>query len=502
MTDLETFGDFTYDPDARTLRGLLVPFGEKSRTASTGQTDIEFSADTLDLPRDPSVVTLNREHDRHDPVGRATVLEKTERGVVAEFQLADTDEADDWLARQRENLRKLSAEVRFAADRTRARLTGAALVTEGAFASAALFALAESVADEDTETPAEETPDADNDAAETADKEEVVTDIATLPEGVASPAGNEGTVDTSASGLFAAIATAERTGDRSALFAIANIQHSGPSTVTIGADVQQPGYVGELWKRQPYEQKFVPLLNQGTLTSFKVDGWRWTTEPVVGDYSGNVSEVPSAAVDTEPVTTTAQRIAGGHKIDRRFQDFGDQGVIESYFRLQTEDVARKIDAKALAAITGAATAKTVSSILYAGSEPYPVGLAGIVDAALGVIATDNLPTFGIVSAELWRDIVLTGKNDVLAYLQAGFGLTSGEMEGFKLLPGAVGTGKVIVGAKPAITFYTQPGVIRVDAVDPHNGSIDPAVYAYWASLTHNAAAIVSVDTATYDDGEA
>lgn len=500
MTDLETFGDFTYDPSARTLRGLLVPFGEKSRTASTGQTDIEFSADTLDLPRDPSVVTLNREHDRHDPVGRATVLEKTDQGVIAEFQLADTDEADDWLARQRENLRKLSAEVRFAADRTRARLTGAALVTEGAFASAALFALAESAADEDPETPAEETPDADNDADESADKEEVVTDIATLPEGVASPAGND-KADASAEGLFAAIAKAERSGDKSGLFAIANIQHSGPSGATIGADTQRPAYEGELWKRQPYQPVFMPLLNEQTLTSYKVDGWRWVTEPAVGDYSGNVSEVPSNAVDTEPVSVTAQRLAGGHKIDRRFQDFGDQSVIESYFRLQAEDVVRKLDGKALAAIIAGATAETVTSKLYTGSEAYPVGIAGIVDGALGVIASENVPTFAVVSPELWRDIVLTGKNDVLAYLQAGFGLTEGSLDGFKIRPGAVGTGKVIVGAKPALSFYRTPG-IRVDAVDPHNGSIDPAVFAYYATLLHNGAAIKSVDTSTYDDGAA
>jgi hypothetical protein len=486
-SNLASFGDFTFDPDARTLRGLLIPFGEKSRTASTGQSEVEFSADTIDLPRDPSVVTLNREHNRHDPVGRAVELTKSARGVEATFQLADTDEADDWLSRQKSTLRKLSAEVIFAADKVRAKLTGSALVTEGAFASAGLFALAE---DAEPETPDEDTPSEEPEAAEAVESEDAVTDIATLPEGV-QPAGDPKTVDTSASALFSAIAKHGENGDASALFAISNVQASGPSGAAIAADTQNPEYLGEIWAKNPYSRKFLPLFEQRSLTSFKVDGWRWVTTPTVAAYSGNVSDVPSNTVDTEPVTATARRIAGGHKIDRRFADFGDQGVIESYMQKMTESYARVSDADILGQAVTASTAVSLGS-----ASGGPVALDAIVDGALGVIASENTPNFAVVSPELWRDIVLTGKNDTLGYLQAGFGLEEGSVEGFRIIPGAVGTGNVLVGSKNALTVFELPGApIRVEGISPHQGSIDPALYGYLAHLVNNSAALSLVDTA-------
>jgi len=545
------YGDFSYDAGTRTLRGILLPFGEKSRVSVSGTEPIMFSAASIDLPADPSVVTLNRNHDRHDPVGRATVLEKRTEGVYAEFRLANTPEADTWLSEQRDKLRKLSAEVagivRDGLFAVRSKLTGAALVEDGAFASAALFALGpiettehhedtytdpdgvtwQRVEDTQRVTKGDTTtttsvvvesittdnpdpdPDPDADPAEDNDDNDESEDA--LMSNIV-PGGTAKTAPAlSANGLFAAIAhgntdaLAQYAEAQPALFAISTLQQSGPSTVTIGADTQIPAYIGELWTRRRYARKYVPLLSRGELTSYQVIGWKWDTAnskaPVVGDYTGNTAEVPSNDLDTVQVTATAARIAGGHKIDRKYFDFGDNGVVASYFAQMVEDVARKTDAKALAAIKNAATPKTVSSILVQ-SVPA-VGLQGIVDAALGVIATENTPSYALVAPELWRDIILSPKDDVLAYLNAGFGLEAGSAEGFTILPADVGTGKVIVGAREALSFYELGGEapIRVEGIDPHHGAIDPAVFAYWATITHNAAAIVSVDTATYDDGE-
>jgi len=499
-SNLVSYGDFTFDPEARTLRGLLLPFGEKSRTASTGQTGVEFSAGTIDLPRDPSVIGLNREHNRYDPVGRATELTKTERGVEATFQLADTDEADAWLSRQKDNLRKLSAEVMFAADGIRARLTGAALVTQGAFDSAGLFSVAPEEA-EDLETPeAEEAEDTTPDAAPaqenpTSESEEVaMTSIVPDAPGAQSPAVND-----SEAALFAAIANRNTNPEAlapfagaGAAFAIQNVQASGPSGKTIEADVTVPQAVRELWKRQAYTQRFLPLVNSGSLTSPTVTGWRWVTEPSVGDYAGNLAEVPSTAVDTEPQTAQAAIIAGGNKLDRKFYDFNDSGVVQSFLRLQTESVARQMDAKALAAIMAGATATT------AGAVPTDVakGLAAIVDGAQDVIASENRPSFAIVDPTLWRDIVLMKDRDKLAFLDAGFGLEEGDVTGFKIVPGAVGAGKVIVGAREALTFYTLGGgaPIRVEGLDVHHGGVDVAVFSYYASILNNGAALRVVDT--------
>lgn len=335
---------------------------------------------------------------------------------------------------------------------------------------------------------------------------------ATLPGGLTPPAQTK-TDKTTADGLFAAL-IASKQGDpkaldafkgSDALFAISTLQHSGPSTVTIGADVQTPKFLGELWQRQPYRRRYVPLLAHDTLTSYKAYGWKWDYDndkaPKVGDYTGNTAEIPSNALDTIQVSVDAARIAGGHKLDRRFIDFNDQAVIASYFREMTESVARQSDAKALASIIAAATALDVTGIAAPSTDADAVapGLVAVVDAAMQVIDTENQPAYALISAELWREIILKPKDATLEYLRSAFGLEEGEVANFSLRPAPVGTGKVVVGAKEAITFYELGGEapIRVEGIDPHHGAIDPAVFAYWAALTNNANAVVEVDVATY-----
>ncbi|WP_156784903.1 hypothetical protein [Microbacterium sp. BH-3-3-3] len=98
-----------------------------------------------------------------------------------------------------------------------------------------------------------------------------------------------------------------------------------------------------------------------------------------------------------------------------------------------------------------------------------------------------------MSPELYRDVLLTSDNDKLAFLNAGFGLEEGDFASFKIVPGNIGAGKVIVGAREAATFYTLPGTpIRVEGLDVHHGGVDVAVFAYYASIANNSAAIRSV----------
>lgn len=538
-----SYGDFAYDPATRILRGLLLPFGEQSRVSISGAEPMMFGAASIDLPRDPSVITLNRNHDRHDPVGRAILLEKRAAGVYAEFRIADTDEGDAYLRDQRNTLRKLSAEVagivRSGARALRSKLTGAALVDEGAFASAALFALDDTVTVAGYEYPAESESSSswsetrsDGSAHEsvtttveeaedlgdgTARITRTTTTVTTITEAGAAPAedteeeesealmgtnivpGTAVTPTPSLNGLFAAIAHNDPDQLRAyrgagELFALKTLQHSGPTTLTVGADTQEAGYLGELWTRAPYQRRIVPLLGQEALTSYEMHGWRWAADksPEMGDYPGNTVEVASNDLDTEPVTVTASRLAGAHRLDRRFRDFNDQAVVASYLVHQAEDYKRKTDAKALAAIIAAGTA-TVPGTVPTGIAK---GLAAIVDGALGVIATENRPAYSLVSPELWRDIILTPKDDVLAFLNAGFGLEEGDVAGFRIQPAAVGVGKVVTAAKEALTFYELGETpIRIEGVAPGNGADDVAVFGYWATLTNNAAAIRTVTVA-------
>lgn len=523
MTDTALFANL----EARTIRGLLLPFGELSEPSVSNTPPVMFSAGTIELPADPSVITLYEPHAHHNARGRAIALEETPAGIMAEFAVARTPEGDDLLARASDpdvtKRPRLSAEianfVRDGARAVKAKLTGAAAVPQGAFASAALFALAvdeaetirtavnEALATALANITTSEAAPAPATTEESTMNAAAAPAPAVAPPGLNQPAEPPTKDTTTAEGLFAALAHANRTKDKTvlepyagadALFAISNIQNDGPSGRTIAADVRVPQAVGELWARRRYQRKYLPLFNQATLTSLRITGWRWTTEPEMGDYAGNAAEIPSNAVDTEPVSKDARRLAGGHKLDRRYTDFGDTTVYASYLDKMTESYARKSDLRILADAVAGATALDVTALeIPAG---IAAGLAAIVDGALAVIESENTPTFSIVSPELWRDIVLTGKNEVLGYLTASLGLEGGDMEGFRILPGTIGAGNVLTGAREALTVYELGGgaPIRVEGIDPHHGAIDPAMFGYVDSLVEAAAALAMVDTATYD----
>jgi hypothetical protein len=529
MTDMESGVLFANATD-RTVKGRLFSWGEESRVSVSGEAPVVFaSAADFALPRDVTVLNANIGHDRYKPAARFTAVEDDGVGPVAHFQIADSEEGDELLAGITSGrLTRLSAEVsnliRKGAKEAMGKLTGAAFVPEGAFASAALFAVGEITTELEVEPRSLEDIAADitalgdpasvlNDLAESLaitdpsetpeanpeEKEDIVTDVI-IPEGLAPETPKK--KDDSLGALFAAMSYAKKSGDSSVLspfqggnvdFAIATVQDSGPSTKTIGLDTAQPAYLGELWSRLTYQRKYWGLVTNAPLTSYKVVGWRWTTRPEVAAYAGNTAEIPSNAVDTEPVSADARRIAGGHRLDRRFRDFNDQEVIESYFRLMTESYAKVSDADILAKIVAAATATTPGTV----PTNVPKGLAALVDGALDVVAQDNTPTFAIISPELYRDILFLGKDDTFAYLQWAFGLKGeGDGEGFQIRTGNIGTGKVIVGAKEAITAYELGGSpIRVEAVAPHHGAFDDALYGYIADVVHNAAAIRSITVA-------
>lgn len=507
------------DIQARTLRGLLLPYGELSSPSVSKTEPVMFAKGTVEIPADPSAMNANRLHSQFAPVARFTKVEDTDAGIIAEFAVANTPDGDALLleAADPEEAKRprLSAEikglVRNGANAVKAALTGAAFVPQGAFASAALFSLADDEADdiEDKITAAVRAALAEHKTDDTPSEEAPPTEgvsnmtaqAAVVPDGLTPPATVEAGL--SANGLFAALANARGNADAlkgadalGELFAISTIQHSGPSTVTIGADVQVPQALGELWKRRPYNRRFAALFNGSPLTSMKARGWRWVDakEPVVAAYTGNTAEIPSNALDTEEVTADAQRLAGGHKLDRRYLDFNDQTVIESYFRHMTESYARVSDAAFLAAAVAGGTALTDT---VAPGTGITTGLKAIVKGALAVITAENTPSFAVVSPELWEAIVLTPNESVLGYLNAGFGLEEGSAAGFKILPGAVGTGKVLVGAKEGMTTYELPGVpIRVEGIDPHHGAIDPALFGYYATIVNNAKALQLVTAYT------
>lgn len=508
-TEFAAAGDFSVDAEARTVRGLLLPWGEQSRVSGDGTAPITFERGSVKVPQDVSVITANRHHDRYDPVGRATSVEDTDRGLVATFSIANTAEGDEFLEQYKTGtLRKLSGEfgqlVRNGAKAVSARLTGAGFVPEGAFASAALFAIGDPVEEEPTEEPTEATEhqetETTDEAGNTVKRSEdttvkqdgntttTTTVVVETIEPAEAPTGGEATVPNATvpstlnasahtekvdkATFLATVSAAVK--DPGMLASLSDVKISGAGAVGTGITV--PEFVNEIWSGKRFERKVIPLISSGTLTALTTQGWRWTTAPEVDVWAGNKADIPSNAPKTEPVTWGLQRFAGGWDIAREFIDFGVTDVLDSFLRLAADSYAKKSDNYVLAQLLTGATVGTV------GTTPDGVGegMAKIVRGALRVIANDATPSFALVAPDLYEDILFTKKDDTLAFLAMSLGLEEGSLESFKIVPHTgIDAGEVLVGDRQAAGAYELGGSpIRVNALDIARGGVDEALFGY------------------------
>jgi len=529
-------GSLYANAEDRIVSGLLLPYGEIGQT-NLGRFSIE--AGTVNIPSDPDVVTLNVDHNREEPVGRATELSETAAGIVGTFKIAQTEEGDQLLAEIADGTRaKLSAEVKNVVIRARkavsGSLFGAAVVAQGAFPSAALLAEFAEDTDptEEEETVAEDTtleaevlevlPTVDGTEEIIVDEkpEEVIVDVVDpetgeteevkfVPETEATP-DNQGdnpmgaasapetlqahkaapasqglatvvnhlseAAKSGSRSLFAEIAQREDAKAVTSLFAaLEDITFDGVGSV--GVNTAQPQWLGELWLGKSYQRKYIPLIGSGTLTGLTMEAWKWNAKPAVASWSGNKTAVPSNEPSTTPVTISASRWAGAHDWAREFRDFGRTDVIESALRLMTESYAKVTDDAALAGLIAGATD------VVAGSATTQVAWNRIMDGIEAVISTAT-PTFAIVAQDLYRELVMTTSNDSLAYLNASLGLESGTAAGFQIIPSAdLEDGNVLVGAREAATHYELGGSpIRVEAEAISVGGFDIGLFGY--SATH------------------
>ena len=504
-------GPLTASLDDRTLTGTLLPFGQVGRT-NLGQ--LTASADSaLGLA---DMVPLNTEHVSTAVIGKAVRIDKGAAGFTASFAVLPTRAGDDALAEAAAGLRAcLSVEVDPIVTRDgriiSGTIVGAALVTRPAFPDARLAAADAGPVPDTGDLPAGDPPEAP-DVVIDGKELDGVTDVTVSPEQItitttaAESAPNpEGTPMTASAVTVtnpALKGAPKATGiDRNRLFAaLAAAQNGGAALAAALSDitppnilgVEQPQYVGELWSGKAYQRKIVPLLNHADLASFKVTGWRWGNKPEVGLYSGNKTAIPSNSVTTVAVEIAAQRIAGGHDIDRKFRDFSNAEFWAAYFAAMTESYAKVSDAYALAQVLAAAPD------IVPGAVPAGVSTAMsyIVDGSLAILAdTDSMPSFAVVSLALWRGLVLTRTEDTLAYLNAALGLEDGTIGSFAVRPSAALPGnQVLVGCKEAVTVHELGGEapIRVEALDIARGGIDEGVFGYEAVNIHDAGGLAQV----------
>ncbi len=541
-------GSLYANAEDRIVSGLLLPYGEIGQT-NLGRFSIEHG--TVNIPADPAIVTLNVDHNREEPVGRATELTETAAGIVGTFKIANTEEGDNLLAEIADGTRaKLSAEVKNVVIRARkavsGSLFGAAVVAQGAFPSAAL--LAEFAEDTDPEEEGENVaedatleaqildviPDPEGNVEEiiTDDvPEQVIVDVVNPADGAVestvfvpetptatpdnqgvNPMGAASAPETlqahKAASVSQGLATvvnnlseAAKSGSRSLFAEIA--QRDDAKAVTslfaaledvkfdgagsAGVNTAQPQWLGELWGGRTYERKYIPLIGSGALTSLTMEAWKWNAKPAVSAWAGNKSAVPSNEPSTTPVTISGQRYAGAHDWAREFRDFGRTDVIESALRAMTESYAKVTDIATIDALIAGATD------VVAGSATSQVAWNRIMDGVEAIIDT-AVPTFAVVASDLYRELVMTTSNDSLAYLNASLGLETGTAAGFSIIPSSeLEAGTVLVGAREAAVSYELGGSpIRVEAEAISVGGFDIGLFGYHAVNVVNAGALALV----------
>lgn len=515
MTSIQVeAGDLLASQSDRRITGLLLPFGETGRT-TLGR--VKVSPGAVSIPADPSVVTLNRDHKRNDPVGRAIDLHASDAGITATFEVARTQEGDDLLAELAEGgpdaRTKLSAEVTGIVIRrgeiVSGRLFGAAALHAGAFPSAALLAA-------DAGELPEEATDAVEEALKTAleviedntegdeptndTQENPVTGTPATVAATSLAARKSDDKPKSVDDLYASIAKAHATGDQMLLAALDQADAADL------ASSQQPQWAGEVWKRRTHRQRFIPLFTPGPLNALKVTGWKFAPRtgtppqppatPTVATYAGFPAQPNSTEVKTGPVTINAQRLAGANEFDRGFVDFDTPEFWEGFYRESANDLSRQLDSAAESHLFTAANHTEV----VAGEVPVGVSTAAafIVDGFLA-IQDIAVPDFAVIGVDLWREFVLTRREDALEYLEAALSLdpAEGRLDSFKFIPSSHATvaGKVLVGASDSHTFY-GPKTVRASTVNIANGGVQEGLFGYFAANTGSADAFALVGDET------
>ncbi|MFC5930208.1 hypothetical protein D6T64_05650 [Cryobacterium melibiosiphilum] len=525
-------GTLTANQEDRIVTGLLLPYGEECRS-NLGR--FAFDQGAVTIPADLSGMSFNVEHARENVIGRPVSLTDTSAGIVASFSIAKTDAGNAALADIASGKRKhLSAEVSGVKIKDGKGVAGdlfaAALVAAPAFPSATLLAAAV-----DTFDPAPADAPADPLILTPDENGNLAVESTTTPESVTVTAEGSETIFTSEDqtpkegapvavatapatltatrtepvttlpSLFSILANSIKTGDKTLLAgiekeidgaeslfaALSDVKMTG--TGTVGSNIVQPQFLGELWSGRAYQRKVIPLLGSGVLTSPEVKGWRWTTEPEVALWAGNKAAISSNAPATEAYSVAVQRIAGAHDIAREFRDFGVAEFWASYFAAMTESYAKVSDKYVFDQLVLAATAVTGGAV-PSGTDK---GLASIVDGALSVLNADGTPSFALVAPDVWRGLLFTQDQDKLAFLNASLGLEEGSITNFKVVPHkGLAAGKVLVGDRNAAAVHELGGSpIRVEGLDLVKGGIDPALFGYVAVPVHKATALALVTPA-------
>jgi hypothetical protein len=508
-------------PDDRIREGILVPWDEPGRTnLGTGiKVRRSFAAALTPDAKVVGVYGHNTPGRQDAPtVSRLLAWEDRPEGLWGRIKVARTplgdqllaeidDGARDGLSIESTNL-QLDAEGHIVAGS----LDFFAHVPVGAYDSARASALAAALHDDQGDSVSDPAPAATETApaAPALDYTQLAAALAPHLTAAAAPAGlPTGALPAPAAApaaeadpvrQLATLQAGQAQGDTTLTAALADITNSGLPLFQrpAGAIPQQ------LWSNVGYTRRFVPLLTQRPLTSYKFGGWEWTQRPEVGDWAGDKTQIPTNTVATTEIEGTAARIAGGWDIDRKFRDFGDAEFWTAFYAAQTESYARQTDAKAAAAIVAAAQDVTGTDPVARYTRPAGFGTVAAADDVIravlfGQAYLEETPLieagadYVLINTQDWLSLLNVTNLDLPAFLASMGGFSAGQL----LRTNKVPAGSIVMGTRRALEWYELPGAapIRVEALDVARGGIDSAVFGYWGTLHVRPGGIISVPLA-------
>lgn len=547
-------GEILANLDDRSMTGLLIPFNEEGRTNAGSFT---VQAGSIDLPADPSVVSLNIDHDRYQPIGRATRLWETAQGIMATFSVGRTPAGDAALADT--SRRALSGEFKCDIDAGRVARNGilaaAAKVAAGAFPSARVLAeLAEgevassTSSDEytyidydgrkykrvyESESTTEEvdggtktttiTTSTETEVSANTEEEATVAEQETVQAGAVP-----GTINPNPGGQVAVLASrgpsaqevataiAAVRANRSDQQAVEVLAALSDIVLSDAGPVIQPNWMGDIGAGVSYVQEYITLFNPGTeIYAGGKKGWKVKrgtqaaplAAPMDGTWAGNKTAIKSNKGHVTEHSSVLDRWAMGEDIGREFWDLpGGMEFILAFLRLQQEDYLIWQDELALQYAIAAAGVP-VAPNSPALPDNYPTALKHLIQGILAVKKRKadgrrDTPTFAIVNDIDFEQLIYAagGEQNLpnfvnIALSTSGTGTVDGNVQ---IVNGDVGiedTGAVLVGASYAIDFDRPAGgLLEVDALDLARGGVDKAVHGYLQTFVKRPEALVLVGT--------
>jgi hypothetical protein len=488
------------DTTARTMTGVVVPYGQAGNT-SAGRLTVRAGA--VRVPDNLRQIKLLRDHDRTRPVGYALTATDTPAGLVMSFRVGATSDGDQALLEATEGLRDaFSVELDDleldGQTVTAAALTAVAQVPVPAYQAARIAQVA--AARPPADPPADPTPapdpapdpgpvpaddDDDDDDSTDDESENDMTVTATDARPAAAAARPLPTTSTTtrprgvttyleAARVIAATARGELT--PAELQAALN---DVTTKDTSAGPALPPQWVGNLWADDPLPRVHVDAITgPRPLTGLKVTGFVWETGLHVMPWAGDKAAIPTNIPKATPGEATAKRWAGGVDVAREFVDLGSPEIIADLLATARDDYNAKTDADVLNELTSFGT--DVGMTFADGLE--------VVSAVLGEFRGKGRLSTLFIGANVWASLAgLSGQN----LLTGALSFAGGDIGGVSFVyDGDLMPNTALGVDKRAATFYER-GPITVEALNIAQGGIDEAVHGYTATLINNPAYVVT-----------